>query len=71
MLAGYLFCSDCGAALNYKRPSDKPWNEYFSCHNNRQHNGLWDTSGVAAAEVRAVLSLKRPAGVRSSQPSVP
>jgi hypothetical protein len=44
MLAGYLFCSDCGASLNYKRPSDKPWNEYFSCHNNRQNNGLCQTT---------------------------
>jgi hypothetical protein len=44
MLAGYLVCSDCGASLNYKRPSDKPWNEYYSCHNNRQHNGLCQTT---------------------------
>ena len=44
MLSGYLICSDCGASLNYKRPTDKPWNEYYSCHNNRQHNGLCQTT---------------------------
>jgi len=44
MLAGCLVCSDCGAHLNYKCPSDKPWNHYFSCHNNRQHNGLCPTT---------------------------
>ena len=44
MLSGYLVCSDCGASLNYKRPSDKPWNAYFSCHNNRQNNGLCATT---------------------------
>jgi hypothetical protein len=40
MLSGCLVCADCDASLNYKRPSDKPWNHYFSCHNNRQNNGL-------------------------------
>ena len=39
MLSGYLFCSDCGANLNYKCPTDKPWNHYFSCRNNRQKIG--------------------------------
>ena len=44
MLSGYLVCSDCGASLNYKCPSDKPHNHYFSCHNNRQNNGLCATT---------------------------
>ncbi|MCL2488337.1 MAG: DUF4368 domain-containing protein, partial [Oscillospiraceae bacterium] len=40
MFAGYLFCSDCGARLNYKFTHDNPDNHYFSCHNKRQNNGL-------------------------------
>jgi len=40
MFAGYLFCSDCGARLNYKYTHDNPNNHYFSCHNKRQNNGL-------------------------------
>ncbi|MCL2695634.1 MAG: hypothetical protein FWE69_04850 [Clostridiales bacterium] len=39
-----IVISDCGAALNYKRPTDKPQNHYFSCHNNRQNNGLCATT---------------------------
>jgi len=44
MFSGLLECSDCGARLNYKRPSDKPFNHYFSCHNKRQNNGLCATT---------------------------
>ena len=40
MLAGYLYCSDCGAHLNYKYTHDNPANHYFSCRNNRENNGL-------------------------------
>ena len=40
MLAGYLYCSDCGARLNYKYTHDNPANHYFSCRNNRENNGL-------------------------------
>ena len=40
MLSGYLYCSDCGARLNYKYTHDNPANHYFSCRNNRQNNGL-------------------------------
>ena len=40
MFAGYLYCSDCGARLNYKYTHDNPNNHYFSCHNKRQNNGL-------------------------------
>jgi len=44
ILSGYLVCSDCGANLNHKRPTDKPHNEYFSCANKRQNNGLCATT---------------------------
>ena len=40
LFAGYLYCSDCGARLNYKYTHDNPDNHYFSCHNKRQNNGL-------------------------------
>ncbi len=40
MFAGYLFCSDCGARLNYKYTHDNPDNHYFSCRNKRANNGL-------------------------------
>ena len=40
MFAGYLYCSDCGAHLNYKYTHDNPNNHYFSCHNKRSNNGL-------------------------------
>ena len=64
MLSGYLVCSDCGAALNYKRPCDKPQNHYFSCHNNRQNNGLCNTThhirvdsitDIVTHQIRSVL----------------
>lgn len=40
MFAGYLYCSDCGAHLNYKYTHDNPDNHYFSCRNKRANNGL-------------------------------
>jgi len=40
MFAGYLYCSDCGAHLNYKYTHDNPANHYFSCRNKRENNGL-------------------------------
>ena len=40
MFAGYLYCSDCGARLNYKYTHDNPDNHYFSCRNKRANNGL-------------------------------
>jgi len=40
MFAGYLYCSDCGARLNYKYTHDNPNNHYFSCKNKRENNGL-------------------------------
>ena len=40
MFAGYLYCSDCGARLNYKYTHDNPSNHYFSCQNKRANNGL-------------------------------
>jgi len=40
MFAGYLYCSDCGAHLNYKYTHDNPANHYFSCFNKRQNTGL-------------------------------
>ena len=40
MFAGYLYCSDCGARLNYKYTHVNPDNHYFSCFNKRQNNGL-------------------------------
>ncbi|MDR1630486.1 MAG: recombinase family protein [Oscillospiraceae bacterium] len=40
MFSGYLYCSDCGAHLNYKYTHDNPDNHYFSCRNKRANNGL-------------------------------
>jgi hypothetical protein len=40
MFAGLLVCSDCGAALNFKYTHDNPDNQYFSCRNKRDNNGL-------------------------------
>ena len=40
MFARYLYCSDCGAHLNYKYTHDNPDNHYFSCRNKRANNGL-------------------------------
>lgn len=42
MFAGFLYCSDCGGKLNYKHLKNAPHNDYFSCHNKRQNNGLCD-----------------------------
>ena len=44
MFSGYLKCSDCGANLNYKYTHQNPDNHYFSCHNNRQANGLCNST---------------------------
>ena len=40
MFSGFLKCATCGANLNYKFTHDNPKNHYFSCHNQRQNNGL-------------------------------
>jgi len=40
LFSGFLYCSDCGAHLNYKYTHDNPDNHYFSCRNKRANNGL-------------------------------
>lgn len=39
-LAGYLYCSDCGAKLHYKMTYPNHANHYFSCGNNRRTKDL-------------------------------
>ena len=44
MFSGLLYCSDCGAHLNFKFTHDNPENQYFSCRNQRANNGLCATT---------------------------
>lgn len=39
-LAGFLYCSDCGAKLHYKLAYPNNANHYFSCGSNRRSKDL-------------------------------